>query len=935
MITTYIKFFLTAGFALVLASARLVSQEVPPIINYSPSTYGGDNQNWGTSQGDDGTIYIANNKGLLSFNGAQWDLYKSPNETILRSVMAHNELVYTGAHMDFGKWSKDLTGKLIYTSLTNRLNVKLLEGEQFWNITSYENKIIFQSLRRFFIFDPKTEIVNIIESPDDFKLFDVDGFLVFQIMGKGLFTLKDGEPQLYNDNTIFKTIKFVNFFKRSNTWLGVSVDKGIFAISENLIEPWGNSTTLLEEGMSIFSAISLEDGGIALGTISSGFLKISNSGDVVYNIMQGRGLINNTVLSLFEDTDQNVWIGLDNGIACVNTKSPIETYVDYNGKLGAIYASIEYNDNLYVGTNQGLFFRENSKEKFKLISGTAGQVWTLKLIDNSLFCGHNEGTFIIDKDKATLISDIKGTWDIKKIKGKENLLIQGNYEGLFILKKDKEKWSLRNKINGFRTSSKYFDFVSDNKLLVSNEYEGVYEIQLDSSLTQSISVNFNTSVEKGEHSSLVDFNETTYYATEKGFFKYDIKKSSFVKNDEISKLLNDNYASGKLINDNNGSLWIFLTDRLLRITNNQLGENLSINEVFISKDQGSFSKGYENLYKMGANKYLLGTTNGFLTFKITEPDYKTNVTIHKIGQKTLEGDQVWLPINKDTIFSVKNNTLHFYYNTLVFEKYNKPEYQYRLLGFYDQWSGWSNNTDIEFSNIPSGKYTFEVRSKVAGVLSPNKATYSFTIEKAWYVSNIAIVVYILFAILVISLVQWITIRFYKKQRKNLLERKEREMELRSLEIEKENIELRNSNLKNEITARNRELATLTLGIVDKNNTLNSIKEELKSLTPNKEEIKKVINHINKNLNTEQNWNVFEQAFNRADKDFFKKVKDIHPKLTSNDLKLCVYLRLNMSSKEIAPLLNISYRSVEIKRYRLRKKISLDHSVNLNDYFINL
>ena len=78
--------------------------------------------------------------------------------------------------------------------------------------------------------------------------------------------------------------------------------------------------------------------------------------------------------------------------------------------------------------------------------------------------------------------------------------------------------------------------------------------------------------------------------------------------------------------------------------------------------------------------------------------------------------------------------------------------------------------------------------------------------------------------------------------------------------------------------------------------------------------------INKNLNTTDDWKLFEEAFNNADKDFLKNLKQKHPELTSNDLRLCTYLRLNLSSKEIAPLLNISSRSVEVKRYRLRKKM---------------
>ncbi|MBL6664190.1 MAG: hypothetical protein ISP71_08845, partial [Flavobacteriales bacterium] len=61
----------------------------------------------------------------------------------------------------------------------------------------------------------------------------------------------------------------------------------------------------------------------------------------------------------------------------------------------------------------------------------------------------------------------------------------------------------------------------------------------------------------------------------------------------------------------------------------------------------------------------------------------------------------------------------------------------------------------------------------------------------------------------------------------------------------------------------------------------------------------------------------------------------HDNLTHNDLRLCTYLRLNLSSKEIAQLLNISTKSVEVKRYRLRKKLDLAHEQSLTDYIMNL
>ena len=177
-------------------------------------------------------------------------------------------------------------------------------------------------------------------------------------------------------------------------------------------------------------------------------------------------------------------------------------------------------------------------------------------------------------------------------------------------------------------------------------------------------------------------------------------------------------------------------------------------------------------------------------------------------------------------------------------------------------------------------------------------------------------------------------RYFRSQRRILLEKTDKDIELKELEKQKEIIQLQNKHLNLDIEARNRELAISTMNMINKNETLNAIKDELGQLK-DETSIRSVMKVIDSNLNNKEDWKFFEEAFNHADKNFFKKVKEKHPELTSNDLRLCVYLRMNLSSKEIAPLLNISHRSVEIKRYRLRKKISLNRNVNLNDYFIRL
>ena len=88
---------------LVLCTASY-AQEIPPIQSYSTKDYFGENQNWSISQADDNLIYVANNGGLLEFDGAKWNFYSVPDKSTVRSVKVINGKIYTGSFMDFGFW---------------------------------------------------------------------------------------------------------------------------------------------------------------------------------------------------------------------------------------------------------------------------------------------------------------------------------------------------------------------------------------------------------------------------------------------------------------------------------------------------------------------------------------------------------------------------------------------------------------------------------------------------------------------------------------------------------------------------------------------------------------------------------------------------------------------------------------------------------------
>ena len=931
-----IKIILRIG-SVLFFSAFLQAQDLPPVINYPPGIYDAGNQNWMLAQGSDKNIYAANNRGLLVFNGAQWDLYPSPNGTLVRGVQAIGDKVYTGAYMDFGVWEKNNTGKLEYISLVIRLQVAMIEDEHIWNIQGYGQYVLFQSLDRIYIYDTQDDnIQTITPKRKVVRLYLVAEDLFFQVEGEGIYTIEKGKPVVFNAHPIVREERLINIFNIDDQLVGITADKGFYVLREQQTEPWSIPSNDLLKQFTIYSAIQRKNGALVLGTIEHGIIQLSNNGQFQYQIKQASGLNNNTALALLEDKDQNLWVGLDAGIDCVNSQSPFSQYTDVSGELGTTYASAVVNGYIYLGTNQGLFYKpENSLLDFVQIPETEGQVWSLRVIDGVLFCGHNNGTYIINRDKQELIADIDGTWDIKKIPGRDDLLLQGNYGGLYVLEQSDGRWKVRNKIENFINSSKHFEISNDNRILVSHEYKGVFEVQADSDYKEALEVFKHTSVNIGEHSSLSRLDETIFYANKEGVFEYNIENRNFTREETLSTIFSDDaFVTGKLIGGQD-RLWAFTRDNLIGISRDKLDGAYNIKKISIPFSLRNTIEGYESFVGIRQNEYLLGTSNGYIIVDIAESALQDpEIVLKEVSVYSLRNKPELVPHDTSGEFLSAKNNLRFQFNVPQYDKFLTSEYAYKLDGLYEIWSPWTTNSSVNFENLPHGTYTFRAKARVGGLESSNELHYTFTIARPWYLSNLSLTVYFILTLLLFIALNGFYKRYYRKQQEHALDRTKKDMELKALESEKQIMELNNANLKQDIDARNRELAVSTMNMINKNKTLNSIKNAL--LKAQKiEDINEIITFVDKTIENEEDWNFFEEAFNHADKDFFRKVKERHASLTANDLKLCVYLRLNMSSKEIAPLLNISSRSVEIKRYRLRKKLNLSREVNLNDYFINL
>ena len=244
------------------------AQEIPPIQQYKSKISFAGNQNWMISQDEKGTVYTANNKGLLQFRGADWKLNSSPNQSIIRSVKVIDEKICVGSYMDFGFWERSPNGELHYTSLAKELDIDILEDEQFWNIIDYGEKIIFQSLNRLIIIDIGNKKFQFVPATNTLlKSFKVGNKIYFQESGKGLYEVKSGKAFMVNNSQILKENVIVGLYKVEGKLLILTDISGFYFLENKRLKKWKIGGEKSFQGNKLYCSLRLSDGSFAIGSV--------------------------------------------------------------------------------------------------------------------------------------------------------------------------------------------------------------------------------------------------------------------------------------------------------------------------------------------------------------------------------------------------------------------------------------------------------------------------------------------------------------------------------------------------------------------------------------------------------------------------------------------------------------------------------------------
>nr|WP_321410527.1 triple tyrosine motif-containing protein [uncultured Carboxylicivirga sp.] len=912
--------------------------------SFSKKEYHAASQNWSVDFDNNGYAYFCNSTALLQFDGVTWKSYPSPNSTIIRAVaIDKNDRIYTGGYRELGYWENNENNELIYSSLTHLIEKQFTNNEEFWSIFITDESVIFHSFSKIYIY--KDDTFSIIQ-PGGFINFatKVNNTVYVAILNQGIYRLNNQQltPLITDDFLKNKLIRFLAHDRELNVYYVGTESDGLFSYNEETkeieitrpcIQPF-----LIKN--QINKGIINHNGDFIIGTILDGVISFNKKGKVIFHYNKENGLQSNTVLGIGMDKLSNIWLALDNGIEFIPGSYDGKKRFFYSEELGAVYTAALFNNLLYIGTNQGLYTTQwNSKdENFELLDNTQGQIWDCNVIDNKLFVGHNSGTFMIEDNKMETISNYAGAYSITRHPQNPDILIQGTYNDLIVYKRTNGEWQFSNTIKGFNNLIRFVEFDHLGNLWASHNYRGVYKLRLNETLDSTISIRHYEIIDSKDKNirnpKAFKVEGRIVITSGENMYTYDDLNDTIILYNDFNNKLGQFKSSHRIIPAGKHKYW-FINKQGMACFDVR-PDDISLlkmypNAVF----QDHLIPTHENVIQINDSSILVSMENGYALLNPhskSEGDEVSNFIPVLREAKCDDGKKEIISLNvSEKSYSLPNrlNNVTFRYSFPIING-DPTQFQYKIDGLSDEWSVLTDEPIFEIRRIPPGEYTIMVRAINNWNKYSQTSELHFKINHPWYQSWQAITMYFILISFLFGLSRRITTRKIK-----LKERRKRE------EKEKELIKLRNEKLRDELSHKSQQLAGSTMGIIKKNEFLMSLKAKIKKQKdalgtryPDKY-YQELINKIDENISGQDDWHIFEANFEQAHETFLKTLKANYPELTPSDLRLSAYLRINLTSKDIAPLLGISVRGVENHRYRLRKKLGLEGDENLVDFIINV
>lgn len=926
--------FATAVF---LCFAAQGQELTPVVLIFSKAEYHQDDQNWSVSCSPEGTMYFGNGNGLMSYDGLRWSLIPLPGQKIARSVLCDGDRIYIGSFEEFGYFTRDRKGDLVYTSLSARLADYRMNNDEIWTILRVGEDMLFHSFTSLFLYSPETDGIRAMKKDEFMESIGVTPW--------GQVLSSYGHVSTVDPATgTLSPLPDVPFSGRmvtvlpydESTALIVTLADGLWLYDGSGMQRFATEADGILRECRLNRACVSEEGDFVLGSALDGILCIDRAGRLQWHINASDVLQGNTVLGLGLDEEGNIWTAMDSGISMVSEDDGIRYVHSISPFIGAIY-SVYYREPLmYIGSNQGLFVagydaRRGRLHDIRSIPEVKGTVWYIDDCDGQILCGTNGPTYEIGEGTVSVFpesGDGGSCMARGKIHGRE-VLIQGTYTELCAYVKVNGRWTFSHRIEGFMQPVSSIDIDFLGNIWAAHNHGGLFRISLTDDLRSVAGVDSYPSLVPGSEAARISVGRImgrTVFSDRTAFYTYDDMTDGIIPYEALNRGLGRFSKAGGVRHYDGDSYW-FITEEEAALASFVRADSIVIRSIvpygiFSSRALGRGS-GISTLPD-GSSVIALYNSLAFIPAPADtlERDFSssrlrlTGITMsdsRKESVRKADLDQAEFSIPYDCRLVTAD------YSCPLFSALHGVRFRYMLEGRDKVWTDVGESTSLDLSYLPEGRYRLHLEAMTSSYEPIDSIEVPIRIRPPYYRSTVAYIIYVIAILGFLGLIALTLVRNIQGQKR---------------ELEKQKLE-------NELTAKSKEITVSTMNLIRKNELLRQLKEEL---TVQKKELgnvwpdryfRKVINTIDAHLSSEEDWEMFEKNFDRIHTDFFHTLKTRYPELTASDLRFCSYLCLNLSSKEIASMMNISLKGVEAARYRIRKKIRLPSNESLTTFLMGI
>jgi signal transduction histidine kinase len=743
---------LTAFLLIWMGWSVLGFAQLPVIRSYAPQEYHAGERNWQFTQSAEGYLYVANDEGLLVYDGARWRLIEVPGRTVRALGTDRQGHVFVGTKTDFGYIETDPQGREHYASLRNRLPDSTQIIGTIFDLSVGAEAVFLESqtaILRIDLTDPTWPVTR----------YPISEYIIGTQLIHGTYYVV-GEEHLYAfRGQQFRRIRSVTLNLEDYIFGLASVgEQGALAFTdqnhilyfENGLEGdyqlWNTELDryIRQNNLSLYFGFCEQNRGMrqfeeniyAFPTVDGGVLITDEQGNLQHHITSDRGLSSNSVYDAYFDNEGSLWLATNRGLSKLLFTLPLRKFSGPDGLEPPVLSVLPAGSTLYAGTHHGLFLQRNREEPFQFIPETDAQIWQLKSWRGGVLAASgNKGVMFVEGDR--LMHQFRtevATMSVLTPNDADDLVFAGLYNGFQILRYTEQGFRSLYSSEEIRgvVRSQVYD-APRRTLWLGTDDSGLYRLRfsadengrLDYAHPEVTHLNQLSGISLREHNQVVGRDSLLWVTGVNRLYRLDPADMTL----RVDTLCYTSWfgAYPNLKQDLYGRVWIKNRKRVVSQTPGLASEVDSL--ALISLESRMY-----DIALVNRNLAWIAASDGLYRKELQAKDI---MPVQRLAYRSVSVAGKEQPLNSESNptgyeWPYKSGNMEFELASPTYQQEEQLRYRFRLDGLQDTWSPWSDEASYEIGYVPEGSYT--LHAEVTDLIGTKVAAapLAFTIDAPWY-----------------------------------------------------------------------------------------------------------------------------------------------------------------------------------------------------------